>query len=67
MPAILSLKMATEQKLKLLLPKHIFIFPFVLFAAYRALIGEYPTHKKLARIIWLVWFYAAVSGVIVYL
>ncbi|MBI3137183.1 MAG: DUF420 domain-containing protein [Sphingobacteriales bacterium] len=42
------------------------ILPFILFTAYRALIGEWPTHKKLARITWPVWFYVAVTGVIVY-
>ena len=42
------------------------ILPFILFTAYRALIGEYPEHKKIARITWPVWFYVAVSGVIVY-
>ena len=41
--------------------------PFILFAAYRALIGEYEKHKKLVRVIWPVWFYVAVTGVIVYL
>lgn len=41
--------------------------PFILFAAYRALTGEYAKHKKLVRIIWPVWFYVAVTGVIVYL
>jgi putative membrane protein len=40
--------------------------PFILFAAYRALIGEYDKHKKIVRIIWPVWFYVAVTGVIVY-
>jgi len=43
------------------------VLPFILFAAYRALIGEYEKHKKLVRIIWPVWFYVAVTGVIVYL
>jgi putative membrane protein len=41
--------------------------PFILFAAYRALTGEYEKHKKIVRIIWPVWFYVAVTGVIVYL
>ncbi len=41
--------------------------PFILFAAYRALTGEYDKHKKLVRIIWPVWFYVAVTGVVVYL
>ncbi len=43
------------------------ILPFILFTAYRALIGEYPKHKKLARITWPLWLYVAVTGVIVYL
>ena len=43
------------------------ILPFILFTAYRALIGEWPRHKKLARITWPIWFYVAVTGVIVYL
>lgn len=41
--------------------------PFILFAAYRALIGEYDQHKKMVRIIWPLWLYVAVTGVIVYL
>lgn len=41
--------------------------PFILFAAYRALTGEYEKHKKLVRIIWPVWFYVAVTGVIIYI
>ena len=40
--------------------------PFILFAAYRALIGEYDKHKKIVRIIWPIWMYIAVTGVIVY-
>ncbi len=40
--------------------------PFILFAAYRALTGEYEKHKKLVRIIWPVWFYVAITGVVVY-
>ncbi len=42
------------------------ILPFILFTAYRALIGEWPQHKKLARITWPIWFYVAVTGVLVY-
>jgi putative membrane protein len=40
--------------------------PFILFAAYRALTGDYEKHKRLVRIIWPLWFYVAVTGVIVY-
>ena len=42
------------------------ILPFILFTAYRALIAEFPEHKKLARYTWPIWFYVAVTGVIVY-
>ena len=41
--------------------------PFILFAAYRALTGEYEKHKKLVRIIWPLWFYVAITGVLVYI
>ncbi len=40
--------------------------PLILFTAYRALVGEYDKHKRLVRITWPVWFYVAVTGVIVY-
>lgn len=43
------------------------ILPFVLFSAYRALTGDYAKHKKLVRYTWPIWFYVAVTGVIVYL
>jgi putative membrane protein len=43
------------------------ILPFILFSAYRAMTGEFEKHKRLTRITWPIWFYVAVSGVIVYL
>lgn len=43
------------------------VLPFILFTAYRSLTGEYQKHKKLARYTWPVWFYVAVTGVLVYL
>lgn len=50
---------------------HIFlaaiIMPFVLFTAYRALIAEFPEHKRLARITWPIWLYVSITGVLVYL
>ena len=49
------------------IPLAAIILPFILFAAYRALTGEYDKHKKLVRITWPVWFYVAVTGVVVYL
>ena len=54
----------------LILFSHIFlaaiILPFILFTAYRALIAEFPVHKKLARITWPLWLYVAISGPVVY-
>jgi putative membrane protein len=43
------------------------ILPFILFTAYRALVAEWPSHKKLARITWPIWLYVAITGVLVYL
>jgi putative membrane protein len=43
------------------------ILPFILYTAYRALIGEWPKHVKLARITWPLWLYVSVTGVLVYL
>jgi putative membrane protein len=40
--------------------------PFILFAAYRALTGDYEKHKKLVRFIFPVWLYVAVTGVVIY-
>lgn len=49
------------------IPLAAIVMPFILFTAYRALTGEYDKHKKLTRITWPVWFYVAVTGVLVYL
>lgn len=48
------------------IPLAAIILPFILFTAYRALTGEYEKHKKLARYTWPLWFYVAISGVIIY-
>ena len=42
------------------------LLPFILFSAYRALIGEFDRHKKLVRITWPIWFYVAATGVAIY-
>ena len=49
------------------IPLAAIILPFILFTAYRALISEWPQHKKLARITWPIWLYVSVTGVLVYL
>ncbi len=43
------------------------ILPFILFTAYRGLIGENEKHRKLAKYTWPLWFYVSVTGVVVYL
>lgn len=42
------------------------ILPFILYTAYRGLIGNYPAHKKLARWTFPIWLYVALTGVLVY-
>jgi putative membrane protein len=42
------------------------IIPFVLFTLQRAYQRRFPQHRRLARITWPLWFYVAVTGVVVY-
>jgi len=43
------------------------VVPLVLFSMYYSLSGQFAKHKRLSRFTWPVWFYVAVTGVIVYL
>lgn len=43
------------------------ILPFILYTAINALTGKYKLHKKMARYVWPLWFYVAVTGPVVYL
>jgi putative membrane protein len=43
------------------------ILPFILYTAYRGMIGEYTRHKKLARWTFPLWLYVSVTGPVVYL
>lgn len=43
------------------------VTPFVLRTLYLGLKGRYDKHKKLARVIYPVWLYVSITGVIVYL
>ncbi len=45
----------------------IVIIPFVLFTFMRAKLGQFPQHKKIAKITFPLWLYVAITGVIVYL
>ncbi|WP_275315305.1 DUF420 domain-containing protein [Tenacibaculum bernardetii] len=45
----------------------IVVIPFVLITFMRARLGNFPEHKKIAKITFPLWLYVAVTGVIVYL
>jgi putative membrane protein len=45
----------------------IVVVPLVLITLRRAFKSDFEKHKKLARWTWPIWFYVAVTGVIVYL
>lgn len=42
------------------------IMPFILITVSRALSARFDKHRKIAKITWPLWFYVAVTGVIVY-
>lgn len=67
-----ELYMATNRNIYLiLLGTHIVLaatsLPFILWTAYRALTSDFAAHKNLAKKVWPIWFYVAVTGPIVYL
>lgn len=43
------------------------IVPFVLLTLYRGLRGQYDKHRRLARIVFPIWLYVSITGVLVYL
>ena len=43
------------------------IGPFVVATLYRALKGRFDAHRRLARLVYPIWLYVSVTGVIVYL
>lgn len=55
----------------MLLGSHIILaavsFPFILFTFNRAYTGQFARHKKLARWVYPVWLYVAITGPICYL
>ncbi len=42
------------------------LLPFILFTTIRAAVGKYAAHKKLARWVWPLWLYVAITGPLVY-
>ncbi|MEO9571066.1 MAG: DUF420 domain-containing protein [Polaribacter sp.] len=43
------------------------IIPIVLITFMRAKLGNFPQHKKIAKITFPLWLYVAITGVVVYL
>lgn len=43
------------------------IFPFILFTFIRAYTGQFDKHRKMARWVWPIWMYVAITGPVVYL
>ena len=43
------------------------IGPFVIVTLRRGLKGWYESHKKIARLVYPVWLYVSITGVVVYL
>lgn len=43
------------------------IGPFVVATLYRALKGRFDDHRRLARLVYPIWLYVSVTGVVVYL
>ena len=45
----------------------IIVIPFVLTTYMRAKLGNFPAHKKIAKITFPLWLYVAITGVVVYI
>lgn len=45
----------------------VFVGPFVIATLYRGLKGRFDEHRRLARLVYPVWLYVSVTGVVVYL
>ena len=41
--------------------------PFIILTLWRGLTGNFDKHRKLARLVYPVWLYISVTGVVVYL
>ena len=43
------------------------IFPFILFTFVRAVTGQFDRHKKLAKYVYPLWLYVAITGPVLFL
>jgi len=44
----------------------VLVTPFILVTLWRALKGRFDAHRRLARLVYPVWLYVSITGVIVY-
>ena len=44
----------------------VLVTPFILVTLWRALKGKFDAHRRLARLVYPVWLYVSITGVIVY-
>ena len=43
------------------------LLPFILLTTVRAITGKWTLHRKMARYVWPLWLYVAITGPVVYL
>ncbi|CAH1001956.1 hypothetical protein LEM8419_02871 [Neolewinella maritima] len=43
------------------------LLPFILLTTVRAIAGKWTLHRKMARYVWPLWLYVAITGPVVYL
>ncbi len=43
------------------------LLPFILLTTVRALVGKWTLHRRMARYVWPLWLYVAITGPVVYL
>ena len=43
------------------------LLPFILLTTVRAAVGKYTLHRRMARWVWPLWLYVAITGPVVYL
>ncbi len=43
------------------------MLPFIFFAFYLGFTKQYTKHKRVVKILWPVWFYVSITGVIIYI
>jgi uncharacterized membrane protein YozB (DUF420 family) len=42
------------------------VVPLAMVTLYRAALGRFERHRRIARITWPIWMYVSVTGVLIY-